>query len=296
MHPKHERMVTPGLRRALNYPPATHPLFRRTVILPVRASAHYLSWANFVISIVIGLSRYAPTLLFLMMPLILLVLGLTYGLDCALRVGNAIGREHEQNTYPLLALAPPGPLAAMWTLCTSALYRNHDFMRLRGIVQTSLISGLVGSLVIVAVLLIMNSELFTLYVQPASLTLANLVNFLMILGAVYAEYIQSLVLGVLVGLLVSTLTRTRLDISLWAFGIYLFLQMLVYLLTLLLGFTLLPLLVERLNISGDYTLAGLSLLRLVIFCAAREIVIITLWRSLLERLNVTPQELDFMVR
>lgn len=293
---KRGRMVTPLLWRALKHPPATHPLFRRTVILPVRASAHYLSWANFVINIVIGLSRYAPTLLFLMMPVILLPLGLTYGLDCALRVGNAIGREYEQNTYYLLALSPPGPLAAMWTLCASALYRNHDFMRLRDIVRGTLTSGLVGSLAVAAILLVMNSQVFTIYAQPAAMTLTDLANFLMILGAVYAEYIQSLVLGVLVGLLVSTLTRTRLDASLWAFGLYLLLQGLVYVLTLLLGFTLLPLLFDALHISGDFTRAGISLLRLLIFCGVREIFIIAMWRVLLERLNITRPELDYMFR
>lgn len=289
-------MVTSRLWRALNHPPSTHPVFQRTVVLPVYSNAHYLSWANVVISLIIGLSRYAPTLLFLLMPFILLVLGLTYGLDCALRVGSAITREREHDTYHLLSLAPSGPLGAMWTLCTSALYRNHDFMRLRDIVRVSLSSGVVGALVVAGLLLVFTSNVFSRFPQPATLTFAHLLNFLVILGAVYVEYVQSLALGVLVGMAVSTYTASRLDASLWAFGLYLLLQAAVYVLTLLVGFTLLPLLYDRLHLTGDYALASLSLLRLGIFCAVRELIVTALWRSLLQRLNVTPTELDFMSR
>ncbi|MBI5671318.1 MAG: hypothetical protein HZC41_25260 [Chloroflexi bacterium] len=289
-------MVTLRLWRALNRPPSTHPVFQRTVVLPVYSETHYLSWANVIISLVIGLSRYAPTLLFLLMPLILLVLGLTYGLDCALRVGSAITREHERDTYSLLSLTPSGPFSAMWALCASALYRNHDFMRLRDIVRVSISSGVVGAVVVAGLLLVFTSNVFTRFPQPATLTFAHLLNFLVILGAVYVEYVQSLALGVLVGMAVATYTASRLDASLWAFGLYLLLQAAVYVLTLLVGFTLLPLLYDRLHLTGDYALTSLSLLRLGIFGAMRELIVTALWRSLLQRLNVTPMELDFMPR
>lgn len=289
-------MVTPWLWRALNRPPSTHPVFQRTVVLPVYSEAQYLSWAGLMISLIIGLSRYAPTLLFLLMPVILLVLGLTYGLDCALRVGSAITREWERDTFSLLSLTPSGPFSAMWTLSTSALYRNHDFMRLRDIMRVSLSSGVVGAIAVAGVLVVITSNTFTRFPQPATLTFAHLLNVLVILGAVYAEYVQSLALGLLVGMVISTYARSRLDGSLWIFGLYLLLQAVVYVLTLALGFSLLPLVVDYLHLTGEYTLVSLSLLRLGIFCAVREVVVIGLWRLLLYRLNVIPSELDFMSR
>lgn len=289
-------MITLWLWRALIHPPATHPVFQRTVVLPVENPSHYLSWANFVISLVIGLSRYAPTLLFLLLPLILVALGLTYGLDCALRVSLAITRERGRATFDLLALTPPGVMGAMWALCTSALYRRHDFMRLREIVRASLVGGVWAGVVITGILLFLNSEAFTRFTQPNEVILTGLANFLVILGAVRVEYIQSAVLGVLLGMAVASATANRLDGSLWAFGLYLLLQGVVYVITLALGFMLLPLVYDRLHFSGAYALMSLSLLRLLIFAAAREALIGLVWRALRVRLNVTPPELVFMSR
>jgi len=287
-------VVTPRLWRALNRPPATHPLFQRTVVLPAYTSAHYLSWANLVINLILGLSRYAPTLLFLLMPLILMILGLTYGLDCGLRVGSAIAREHENDTYGLLSLSPNGPLGAMWALATSAIYRNHDFMRLWEIVRVSLITGLAAGVVVTGIALVLNADIFTRLPQPPVLIYAGLLNFAAIVGALYAEYVQSAVLGVLVGLVVSTYTRSRLDASMWVFGIYLLLQMIIYVLTVVIGFTALPLAVEALAVRGDFVLAGLSFARLGIFVLAREVAITLAWRGLLARLNVLPSESNLM--
>ncbi|NWG17576.1 MAG: hypothetical protein HXY41_13195 [Chloroflexi bacterium] len=288
--------VTPRLWRALNRPPATHPLFQRTVVLPAYSSAHYLSWANLIISLILGLSRYAPTLLFLLMPFILLILGLTYGLDCALRVGSAIARERENDTYGLLSLSPNGPLGAMWALATSAIYRNHDFMRLRGIVRASLLTGLAAGIVVTGIALFVNADIFNRFPQPPTPIYAGLLNFAAIVGALYVEYVQSVALGVLVGLLVSTYARSRLDASMWVFGVYLLLQMMIYVLTMVVGFTALPLAAEALAVRGDFALAGLSFARLGIFVLMREVVIALAWRGLQTRLNITPAESTFINR
>ncbi|HEX2906059.1 MAG TPA: hypothetical protein VHO69_04320 [Phototrophicaceae bacterium] len=287
-------MITPKLWAALNRPPAMHPLFRRTVVLPVVQERFYLSWANLVIGVILGLSQYSPLLLFLLMPPILVIVGLTYGLDCALRVSGAITREHEHNTYHLLSLSPPGQMGAMWTLCTSALYRKHDFIRLRNMLHAALLTGLYGGGAVTIIVVLVNLGLFTRYPQPVLPMLFAFGNFAAILGAIWAEYLQSAVLGVLLGMLISTYTHSRLDASLWAFGLYLLLQTATYVLTVLVGFTLLPVVFERLSLMGDYTLAVLSLLRLLILVVGREALVVIIWRALLERLNLTTAELDFI--
>jgi hypothetical protein len=139
-------MITPKLWYALYHPPATHPIFQRTVVLPDYKRRH-LSWASTVIQTISGIGLYSPFLLFLLLPLVLLIIGLTYGLDCALRVGAAIARERESRTYTLLAAAPDGAWGFTWALSTSAIYRNHDFPRLGGIVRVSLQAGLALAIV-----------------------------------------------------------------------------------------------------------------------------------------------------
>lgn len=291
-------MLTLKLWRALHNPPSIHPLFRRIVVLPSEAyrKRRYLSWANLIIVLVVGLGEYAPTILFLFMPLLLFITGIVYGLDCALRVSSAIAHEHENDTFQLLALAPPGPLGTSWTVCASALYRNREFDQLHMIIRSSLMIAIVLTIIIGSLVMFGQSAVVTRDSQPALPTFVNLIHLGGVFAAVYAEYIQSALLGCLVGMLIPTYAESSLDASLYAFGLFMLLQMTGYFLAALVGFYLLSNVYLMLSLYGVYAEISLTILRFAIFVLIREGVIRVIWRYLAERLNAQPSEFDYVLQ
>src|SRR5262245_41194048 len=148
-------MMTWKIWRALHNPPALHPVFQRTVLLPPPTlNRRSIGWASLVVNLVLALGQYSPTILLLLMPFILIFTGITYGIDCAVRVGSAIAKEHENSTFNLLSLSPGGALGASWAMCTSTLYRNRDFSRLHTIMRGTIIIGMAAIFVIASLILI----------------------------------------------------------------------------------------------------------------------------------------------
>ncbi|MBL8166426.1 MAG: hypothetical protein JNJ61_30870 [Anaerolineae bacterium] len=291
-----QRIATFRLWAALNHPPATHPIFRRTVLLPGSTPRRFISWASVMIMVVVQLGEMIPTVLFLLMPLLLGFTGLLYGVDCALRVSHAIAREHENNTYHLLALAPAGPLGLSWAICTSALYRNREFQQFRAIVRVSLIIGLIVSGFLAVMVMIGQSEVFVRFAQPAHPTIAHFLGIVGLCAVLYLEYVQSAILGCIVGMIIPTYTGSRLDASLFAFGVFLLLQVLVYLLAFFGAFVVLPSLYHSAGATGFYADISLTALRVGLFFAVRDAVITLSWRLLISRLNVMAADQDLNLR
>lgn len=288
--------LTLKLWRALNHPPATHPLFQRIVLLPGESKRRFMSWAGIIIALVVSLGEIIPTLLLILMPILLFFTGILYGLDCALRISSAIAREHENNTYNLLSLAPPGPIAVSWTICTSALYRNREFDRFHTIVRTSVIIALVIISIMAGISFMWQSAVVSRFPQPTLLTVLHYINLCCILLAIYIEYMQSAVLGCLVGMLIPTYANNQLDAGLYALGVFLLLQITGYFLAVFIGFSMIPGVYQMLGIVGFYAEISLTIARLIVFFAIREGLIILVWRILIERLNVGSTELDYMIR
>lgn len=291
-------MITRKLWYALNHPPSRHPLFRRTVILPPASRRRFVSAATLLIEVVLGVAFNAPTLLFLLMPFFLLIIGIAYGIDCALRISTTIAKEHEERTFDILSLAPAGVWGTNWVLTTSSLYRNRDFDRLFTIIRTALATGLVLTC-IVALIAAMSLSPSRPTWQPQATdgdgilrVTADFVAMVALLAALYVEYVQSTVLGTLVGLVIPTYAQNRLDASLWSFGVFLLLQVMTYTAAWLIGFDLLPELYTRLQITGWYATFTLPVLRVAVFYLLREGIIAALWRALVGRLNLHVSEVD----
>jgi len=276
-------MMTRWLWRALSDPPGVHPLFQRRVLLPSNLPRQDFTLANAFVNVVLGIGCHLPMLLFVLMPLFMLVLGTAYGLDCALRISSAIARAQEDDTYNLLSLTPGGAIGASWALCTSALYRHHDFRRLQTMVQVTVVIGLAMTPIIAAFSIIVPVDLNNgRFLMPQDV-LVNFLNLLALLIILYLEYLQSTVQGALVGMLIPTTVRNRLDANLYALLAFLLLQILVYTAFVLAGFTLPALL------AGDAP-ALLGPLRIALFYGIREGVIAWLWRRLAARLNTSLAE------
>lgn len=292
-------MLTPKLWRALHNPPSIHPIFRRSVVLPTGTfkKKRYLSWANLIIVLVVGVGEHIPSLLLFLMPILLFITGIIYGLDCALRVSHAIAREYENDTFQLLSLSPPGPLGTSWTVCTTSLYRNREFDQLHTIVKSSIQVAIVITGVVGGLLLIGQSPGFTPHptqsVLPTLMILADLAG---LFAAMYAEYVQSTLLGCLMGMLIPTYVESSLDAGFYAFSGFLLVQIIVYFLTALVGFYILPGLYQLMGFSGELAEISLTFLRVAAFISVREGVIRLAWGQLVQRLNAQPSELDYLIR
>lgn len=284
--------MTHKLWHALRRPPATHPIFRRTVLLPGIQKRRYLSWAGVTVTLVLGLSDFMPTLLMMLIPLVLLLSGIVYGIECAVRVSHAIASEHENSTYPLLALCPPGALAVSWVICTSTLYRNREFERLHEIVRTSVMIAVIGICLMFGVVFLVTSAAPAPYDNGAQI-LNLLLNTGVIFTVMYWEFVQSVLLGCMVGLLIPTYTVSGLDAGLYAPGVFLLLKMMVYALTALVGLNILPDVYERLGVEGSFTELSLALMRAIFFIGIQETLIRLLWRHLLSRVNAGGEDVKW---
>jgi len=290
-------MTTWKIWRALHNPPALHPVFQRTVLRPPPlVNRRSLGWAGLVVNLVLGLGQYSPTILLALMPFILVFTGITYGIDCAIRVGSTIAKERENDTFNLLSLSPSGALGASWAICTSALYRNRDFDRLHNVVRGSVIITMITIAIIAAITLVIQSDKFSRVAEPTFLTVIHLVDLTAVILAVYIEYVQSAILGSLIGMFVPIYSQNRVDTSAYAIGGFLFLQITTYFVAYFIGFLILTDLYDGLYISGDYAEISLSILRLGVFFMVREVIITVLWRTLVERLNAQPSELELAMQ
>jgi hypothetical protein len=290
-------MTTWKIWRALHNPPSLHPVFQRTVLRPpALLSQRSFGWAGLVVNLVLGLGQYSPTILLVLMPFILIFTGITYGLDCAIRVGSTIAKERENDTFNLLSLSPSGALGASWAICTSALYRNRDFDRLHNVVRGSIIIMMITITIIALLTLALRSDNFSRVADPSFITIIHLIDLTAVVVAIYIEYIQSAILGTLIGMFVPTYTQNRVDTSVYAMGGFLLLQITTYFLAYFFGFVILSDLYDWLKLHGDYSEISLSILRLGAFFVIREVMITTLWRALVERLNAQPSELELAMQ
>ncbi len=295
-------MMTRKLWYALHHPPARHPLFLRTVLLPTPERRRFVSWATLLIDLVLGVAFNTPTLLFLLMPFFLLIIGISYGVDCALRVSTTIAKEHEDRTFDLLSLAPTGIWGTNWALATSSLYRNRDFDRLFSIIRAALATALVLTCIVTLIAVMSVSPTRpTRLPQPGNMDIvmrvaADFLGVVALIAAIYVEYVQSTVLGSVVGLFIPTYAHNRLDASLWSFGVFLLLQVSTYALAWFVGFNLLPGVYERLQINGWSANFSLPVLRVAVFFLLREAIIAALWRGLVQRLNVQVSEVEWVMQ
>jgi hypothetical protein len=230
------------------------------------------------------------------MPIVLFITGIVYGLDCALRVSHAIVQECEKDTFQLLSLSPPGPLGTSWTMCTSSLYRNREFAQLHMIVKSSVMVAAVITAVLGGLVLLGQSPTFNRYYQPMMPTVIILANLTGIFIAIYAEYVQSALVGCLVGMLIPTYVKSTMDAGLYAFSVFLLVQTSAYFLTALIDFSILPSLYQLFNFYGELADVSLSVLRVGVFILVREGIVQLMWRQLVQRLNVRPSEFDYIMR
>lgn len=284
--------MTLKLWRALNDPPATHPIFVRTVLLPPLDKRYSITSAGVIIGFIMRMSEFMPTALIFLMPLVLAGCGLTYGLDCAMRVSQFIAYERKNKTYELLALCPQGALAACWVICTSLLYQNRHFQRMLEIVKNSV---RIAFAVIGLILILFVGVSFSIILSSSHLALSiivPLINAVAVVTLIYSEYIQSTVIGCLTGLIIPTFTSGTTDAFLYAPAVYLLIKIGCYAVDVLIGFTLLDRIYQMLGIQHGLPDILLTLIRVIIIVVVQDIVIRFLWQLTLNRTDTLVKDAD----
>ncbi len=239
-----------------------------------------------------SMSAFMPTLLIFLMPILLGSCGLIYGIDCAVRVSQLITFERKNNTYELLALCPEGALAVCWAMCTSLLFQQQQFSRLNEIVRTSV---RIAFAAIAVVLMLFMGISVSIILSSSRLTMPiimPLINAEAVVVLIYSEYVQSTVIGCLVGLIISTFASGTMDSFLYAPAVFLLVKIGSYTISLLVGFNLLDRVYLLLGVQSGFMDILLTLARVVIIVAVQDVVIRLLWQAAIKRTDSMPQDAE----
>jgi hypothetical protein len=257
-------MLTWKLWHALRHPPYHNPLFLR-----VRGMATTPSRIRQIILVLFG--YFASCMIFsVMWPYLFaapaftlaLVVGIAntvYGMSWTSGITAAIAREHELKTYDLLALQPSGALGTDWALSTGTLHRSTLFRDLPKMLQVFALAFM-AALGLVAVFIVVTDAS-----GEAHMLLIAAVQGIALAAGFYFDHIQSLVLANLIGMITPLYTPDRLNARIWAVGGFLLFKMIIYIITIVINFLVLPLLFWRLGFVGTFAGITLAVLQLLVF-------------------------------
>lgn len=255
-----------------------HPLYRRVVT----DIGYVLPWHMTCALIVL-----APILV----PFMLFFASAVYGLRYALEAAVILARERESGVYDLLATTPMGAFGISRIIVSACLNRNESLEQLN-----SGGSWILRGFMALIVMLLFASFMLPVIPDPSNSPWNQVVIpvYVGLMGsAIYIDLVHSIVLAALVGMLAPNFTLRRLDAGGAAVLAYLFLQLVAYLVTLMVGFVVLPAMMDavlELNIARIV----LPFLRVVVFFAIREWMIRVLWKRLVIETQAAPSELEFM--
>lgn len=256
------------LWRALNHPDSAHPLFRRSARPQPRDRLGLAGCLREVITVV-ALFSWPLGVLFFATPL-----GATwYSMLLAYHTVSYLVRERD--VLALAALSPAGGLNAAWLVC-AACHRHRQEMYQFYTMMYWFILILLGSLCVsvyaatmVAMTISSNDE-----VLPALLTAGMLV---LLPALLLFDRVQSMALGALVGMLAPLAERSQGGGQVWAAGMVLAAQGVLY--------AAFALLVLFTRVNPAVTASAATAL-----FAAREVLLHVLWRRLLDATNADARE------
>lgn len=296
-------MMTWWLWRALIHGPGVSPLFRESYVharsIRYEPEQHLppepLTWRERLRRVVMGLLAGVVlamggmglfAVIACLLPFVLLffgVTGLVYGGRCAYDTSTRLASAHRDGYYDLLCLTPPGSFSVNWSVCTTYLRRYQQFDLLRILlsgVSFSMAAGAIGISLFFSI-----GPLILPGIGLSSNGLGGMTTILQIASLLigfYLNFVQSIVIGCLLGILIPMQTRAILDAQAYVLLAYL---------TILAG-TLILAAFGWLALAAAFDLLGLTgspvlpLLQLATFYLLREGVIRALWSRLIRELNV----------
>ena len=218
--------------------PHDPPLFRRTLRLSPENTAlsqTTLLWIAPLLSAgaccgVLPLN--ASIAIFL--PVALMTFSSTYMLFWVERISSTISRERERGSYEQLSLTPAGALGTSWALTAATLHHSD------ALGWIDLIRKLLALLLLIALLTILVTTTLRQDIAMRSQFWLLLIEMTTLVAVFYADHVQTIVLGSLVAMLAAAHASTVLDASVWAALLFLALQAIICLATMLTPTVLLP--------------------------------------------------------
>ncbi len=265
-------MLSLRLWRALRQPPTANFLFRRSYSSAEEPFPWYIGCAQWLAG-------------FLIFPVIAFA-GTIYSLGWTVGVANLIGKERARHTFELISLTPPGPLGVSWSMALGYLYRHRTF---RNVNQPGnlLTRVLMTAFVLAGLGFFEPDELNT----PEGILARVLARVVTLAVALYFEHIQSVTLGLVAGMAAPASTEDGGNAQIFAFALYLGVQILTYVGTVFIAFGAATALFRAASAHGLAAYLLLAAARVVVLIGLREILIGLLWRRLTDRLGATAADI-----
>ncbi len=284
-------MYTWSMWRSVRWPRYDHPLFTRLSYRP--GSASFGSWQlSFFLGLLVAffaLLLAAPALLMLMLvfsPLLYVTLTASFfGLLTSSYVSTTIARERLRETYDVLCVTPEGALQMNWMIFTVKLHQESILRR--GLEEILTISRGLGALaVVVAVVGVLPSiGVEDVDGEVMRATVTGCAAMIVLSLGVYVDYVQALLVGGMLALLIGNSTRSTQDARLWALGLFLTVQIGGYLGMLVCGIIAFPSAARLLALSENAVALLAPPLMLLSLALFREALLRVLWHTLATRLN-----------
>lgn len=282
----------------LSIPSKGHPLYRRvaspravsgwqrlmqTLITPV---APVLYLGVIMLGCCAATSTSSGVLVMAGVLSIVLFNGTLYGLGWSAGIAARLAGEREHGSFDLLCLLPGGGLGVAWAAASGELHRDNRFTyRYRRHLLVLRLIALTAIALALGALLdrrsVLNAGALTMLVAVIGLVFAS-----------WLDYVQSVVLAALAGIIAGMYAGSRFDAETFAWMLLLALQVAVYAAALVIGFALLPALAAAISVSDAVREVLLVAGRVAVLYALHEWAIAALWRIAAGRLNTSTRQLD----
>lgn len=208
-----------------------------------------------------------------------------YGLALCVTVSGQIAHEHDVGIYETLGATSPGSLGLHWAYTARWIARQR-LLRwlLLCVVAVGTFSALLG---------LVSSQPMPVPPIPAneaSLTIAHLATTAAVIGQLWLDYIQTIILSSLIAMLVPAYVRQESNARLGAAAALVSLQLGLFVISSLAALSLSLAVSAPPDRQMVYALAAL-----IMRFAFREGAIHLIWRQLVRTLNAKPSELDTLV-
>ncbi len=226
--------------------------------------------------------------------------GTIYGLFTAIRIAGYMTRERQKNRYNLIAITPHGLAGVTWAVASAVFHRSKNVSQLRDMVM-----GLYIVLYMVFVLLLMVAIMNTIFLDRLPITpndwlltieryefMRNTLLLGIAISALFIDFVQSIITGVLIGMMLPTYTKNATNARAVTLGLYLMIQFGIYAFVALGAIFVLPELMPYVYWQNDVLLAVLQLLLLI---TTREALLFFLWHKLADRFITETNELNYVI-
>jgi hypothetical protein len=277
-------MTTWQLWKAMHCQPMHDPIFRRVVTLEDRRGVNWLVLAQ---NGLIQGQIWFWSLMFVLDTHILIFMvfsGTLYGLIWAVSISGMLATERDLRMYDLLCLTPGGPMGLNWAVSAGCLHRHHTFENIN-----SQESWSIRLILFIPLLVSANMTFGRVLSTNGSIAFFSIFALIVFF---YFDHVQSIVLGILFGMLAPQYAGNRFDARVWAFGGFLMVQLATYVPFMLIIFIVLPRVYGALDIRGWCADLSLPVLGLTVLYLSREGIVRKIWRKLADEFNATPSEVE----